>query len=641
MSKIYQNRPPSKKLYLNNQSKSKKFLKKRSNSDKKYSPMPDLFTQMKPYLNNINSIITRQNSLKGSLTSNNYSKILSSELLLPKKSPEFANKKTLILDLDETLVHSSFIPFEKNDIVLNVDFDGFMYKIYVLVRPGAELFIRNISKYYEVVIFTASLSNYASPLLDILDKGENIKYRLYRENCTFMNGVYIKDLKRLNRNLKDLVIVDNSPLAYSFDIDNGLPIKTWYEDKNDIELYKINDILEFLSTTDDVRNYIKKFVKKNQIIYEEAINFIKSLENKNILENNIFNSNNIENKSNNVSLINNSNSKIITGNNLEKANNTKENISLNLEPVANFCESKAGIGNFENNNEIEKNINNENAKNQKKHLKIAAVLYNSQIKKNNFISFQDIHKIKKRNNILENKKINERQIYKNNNFFRLNNKKGFSSKEENNIILSLNNSSKLKPIIPNTFSNSSSPNIKSLVFSTTKNLLSKNKNLLPKKEEKFNLKMKNNYINLIQDKKEKKRYTNILRQINNTKNNILKNNILKYEKIGVNNPSKSKLRISSSTTSHRNYSPLNVNKKNYKILMSFPVQRSKSTVHFFYDKIYNKPNEHMIIKNEKRKFDNLFGDISHENIPKYNILGYNLNKSKQRRIQTAKIYKSK
>ena len=49
----------------------------------------------------------------------------------------------------------------------------------------------------------------------------------------------------------------------------------------------------------------------------------------------------------------------------------------------------------------------------------------------------------------------------------------------------------------------------------------------------------------------------------------------------------------------------------------------------------------MIIKNEKRKFNNLFGDISHENIPKYNILGYNLNKSKQRRIQTAKIYKSK
>lgn len=367
------------------------------------------------------------------------------------------------------------------------------------------------------------------------------------------------------------------------------------------------------------------------------------MENKKILQNNLFN-NYVENKSNNISLINNSsNSKIITGNNLDKAIDTKDNISLNLEPVVKFCESKAGIENSENNNEIEKNINNENVKNPKKPLKIAAVLYNSQIKKNNFISFQDIHKIKKRNNILENKKINERQIYKNNNFFRLNNKKGFISKEDNNIILSLNNSSKIKPIIPITFSNSSSPNIKSLIFSTTKNLLSKNKNLLLKKEEKFNLKMKNNYVNIIHDKKEKKNYTNILRQINknNAKNNILKNNILKYEKIGTKNPSKSKLRISSSTTNHRNYSPLNINKKNYKILMSFPVQRSKSTVHFFYDKINNNPNEHMILKNEKRKFNNLFGDISQENLPKYNILGYNINKSIQRRIQTAKIYKSK
>ena len=280
MSKIFPNRQLSKKLYLNNQSKTKKFLKKRSNSDKKYYPMPDLFTQMKPYLNNINSIITRQNSLKGSLTSNNYSKILSSEFLLPKKSIEFSNKKTLILDLDETLVHSSFIPFQKNDIVLNVDFDGILYKIYVLVRPGAELFIKNMSKYYELVIFTASLSNYASPLLDILDKEENIKYRLYRENCTFMNGVYIKDLKRLNRNLKDLVIVDNSPLAYAFNIENGLPIKTWYEDKNDIELFKISGILEFLAKTGDVRNYIRKFVKQNEIAYEEVINFFKNFENK-------------------------------------------------------------------------------------------------------------------------------------------------------------------------------------------------------------------------------------------------------------------------------------------------------------------------------------------------------------------------
>ena len=67
--------------------------------------------------------------------------------------------------------------------------------------------------------------------MDILDKEKIIKNRLYREHCTFLNGIYIKELKRLNRGLKDIIIVDNSPLAYVFDPENGLPIKSWYEDK--------------------------------------------------------------------------------------------------------------------------------------------------------------------------------------------------------------------------------------------------------------------------------------------------------------------------------------------------------------------------------------------------------------------------
>ena len=210
MSKNFQNIPTTKKIYINNQFKYKKFLKKKSKSQMKYSPIPDIITQMKPYINNINNFINSSNSNKGSLTPNSHSQLLNNELLLPKKSPEYDDKKTLVLDLDETLVHSSFTPFDDNDIVLNVEFDGLPYNIYVLVRPGAEYFINYIAKYYEIVIFTASLSNYASPLLDILDKNNDIKYRLFRENCTYINGTYIKDLKKLNRNLKDLVIVDNS-----------------------------------------------------------------------------------------------------------------------------------------------------------------------------------------------------------------------------------------------------------------------------------------------------------------------------------------------------------------------------------------------------------------------------------------------
>ena len=114
------------------------------------------------------------------------------DYLLPQKSAKFEGKKTLVLDIDETLVHSSFFPFEKNDLVLKVNFDGVFYNIYVLVRPWAEQFIKDISKYFEIITFTASIPAYASPLLDILDKGRHIQHRLYREHCTFINGVFIR-----------------------------------------------------------------------------------------------------------------------------------------------------------------------------------------------------------------------------------------------------------------------------------------------------------------------------------------------------------------------------------------------------------------------------------------------------------------
>ena len=271
--------------------------RKRSNSQRKYQKAPDIITQVKP-----NSFIQPPNPHQSAFTPTNRSyKLNPQKLLLPPK-PHNLNKKTLILDLDETLVHSSFTPFEKNDIVLNVDFEGVMYNIYVLVRPDAELFIKTVAKFFELVIFTASISKYASPLLDILDKEKNIKHRLYRDQCTFINGIYIKDLKKCNRSLKDLIIVDNSPIAYTFDSDNGLPIKTWIEDPEDNELMKLVPILEFLSKTKDVRKFIDQFVYNNKILYDEALEIIKMKElidmqnNKNKIDNGV---NTNEDKKNN------------------------------------------------------------------------------------------------------------------------------------------------------------------------------------------------------------------------------------------------------------------------------------------------------------------------------------------------------
>lgn len=94
-------------------------------------------------------------------------------LLKPQRS-DVKGRKTLVLDLDETLVHSSFkAPSGREppaDIVLPVDIEGRICNVYVLVRPGCVKFLNEMAKHYEVVIFTASLSKYADPLMDIIDQ---------------------------------------------------------------------------------------------------------------------------------------------------------------------------------------------------------------------------------------------------------------------------------------------------------------------------------------------------------------------------------------------------------------------------------------------------------------------------------------
>lgn len=74
-------------------------------------------------------------------------------------------KKTLVLDIDETLVHSAFNNVERPDITLQIKMDGHSQTIYVLVRPGVAEFLQRMARHFELVVFTASLSKYAEPLM--------------------------------------------------------------------------------------------------------------------------------------------------------------------------------------------------------------------------------------------------------------------------------------------------------------------------------------------------------------------------------------------------------------------------------------------------------------------------------------------
>jgi len=148
---------------------------------------------------------------------------------LPAKSPH-SPPITLVLDLDETLVHCTTNPIEEPDLVFPVDFNGERFQVYVSKRPHLEDFLARVSQMFEVVVFTASQQIYADALLDLIDKEKKwIRHRLFRESCLYIEGNYLKELSVLGRDLAKTIIVDNSPQAFGFQLSNGIPIVSWYK----------------------------------------------------------------------------------------------------------------------------------------------------------------------------------------------------------------------------------------------------------------------------------------------------------------------------------------------------------------------------------------------------------------------------
>jgi RNA polymerase II subunit A small phosphatase-like protein len=177
--------------------------------------------------------------------------------LLGPQSPENSGRKCLVLDLDETLVHSSFQAVPNPDYIIPVNIDNVIHNVYVLKRPGVDEFMRRMAEVYEVVIFTASLSKYANPLLDELDMHKVISKRLFRESCVLHEGHYVKDLSLLNRDVSQCIIVDNSQMSYSFHPENAIDCFSYIDDPADVELWEIADFLENIENVKDVRYFCR------------------------------------------------------------------------------------------------------------------------------------------------------------------------------------------------------------------------------------------------------------------------------------------------------------------------------------------------------------------------------------------------
>ncbi|XP_016301140.1 carboxy-terminal domain RNA polymerase II polypeptide A small phosphatase 1-like [Sinocyclocheilus anshuiensis] len=178
--------------------------------------------------------------------------------LLPQIKSKDVGKVCVVIDLDETLVHSSFKPVNNADFIIPVEIDGTVHQVYVLKRPHVDEFLKRMGELFECVLFTASLAKYADPVSDLLDKWGAFRSRLFRESCVFHRGNYVKDLSRLGRDLNKVIIVDNSPASYIFHPDNAVPVASWFDDMSDRELLDLIPFFERLSKVDNVYTVLKQ-----------------------------------------------------------------------------------------------------------------------------------------------------------------------------------------------------------------------------------------------------------------------------------------------------------------------------------------------------------------------------------------------
>ncbi|XP_065876890.1 nuclear envelope morphology protein 1 isoform X2 [Euphorbia lathyris] len=178
---------------------------------------------------------------------------------MPPKESWRTKSITLVLDLDETLVHSTLEHCDDADFTFTVFFNLKEHTVYVKQRPHLHTFLERVAEMFEIVIFTASQSIYAAQLLDILDPDQKIiSRRVYRESCIFTDGSYTKDLTVLGVDLAKVAIIDNSPQVFSLQVNNGIPIKSWFSDPLDCALISLLPFLETLVNADDVRPIIAK-----------------------------------------------------------------------------------------------------------------------------------------------------------------------------------------------------------------------------------------------------------------------------------------------------------------------------------------------------------------------------------------------
>ena len=176
--------------------------------------------------------------------------------------------KIIAFDIDETLLICKGSEFPGSTLI-QIHSNESVIKAFVQLRPNTREILSELTKHFEIIAFTAGKQEYANAIVKMIDPEKKIFDRvLSREHCfqTDLQNAYIKDLRILGRNLKDVAIVDNCVIAFCFQLENGIPIYPFDGEKNDHSLMDIYNFLMENKNVDDIRVPIIKRYELKELV---------------------------------------------------------------------------------------------------------------------------------------------------------------------------------------------------------------------------------------------------------------------------------------------------------------------------------------------------------------------------------------
>lgn len=201
-------------------------------------------------------------------------KAINSNIKVAIRKPEYikiqSTKPVLVLDLDETLIHSYYGAIQADLPKISfVNKENKKIEMSVAVRPYLNQFLKEVSQNFTLVLFTSSEQCYAERCLDIIDPQKTFfKHRFYKESCVILNNkLYLKDLRLFKLiSHRNIFIVDNNPFAYIFHLKNAFPIISFLGDREDKELLKLSKTLKLFSIFPNKHKILEGLFGKNMIL---------------------------------------------------------------------------------------------------------------------------------------------------------------------------------------------------------------------------------------------------------------------------------------------------------------------------------------------------------------------------------------